>query len=74
MTVENLQERIQTEPDFVNLKRFDFSLHKTMERYPDGAPIKVIAQALLMTEPEVEEMLERVVFKLKSYMKVGSDD
>jgi hypothetical protein len=59
------QKRLEAEPDFVALKRFDYSLDKVLERYPNGCPTRIIAQALLMTEEEVEAAYERVVEKLR---------
>lgn len=73
-TVEEIRTRIQTEPDFVNLKRFDYSLEKVLERYPEGAPPRLIAQALLMTEEEVEELYQQTVVRLREVMKVDDAD
>lgn len=33
---EDVKFRIQTEPDFVNLKRFNYSLEAVLDRYPEG--------------------------------------
>jgi len=73
MTVEETRRKIAEDPDFVNVKRFDNSLKKMLERYPDGAPPKAIAQALLMTEEEVEELYQQVVLKLRAALKVEVD-
>lgn len=72
-SVDEIRTRIQTEPDFINLKRFEYSLEKVLERYPEGAPPRLIAQALLMTEEEVEELYQRTVLKLRDVMKVDAD-
>lgn len=64
------QQRVQTDPDFVNLKRFDFSLQKVLERYPEGAPDRVIANALMIPEHAVEELYQSAVAKLKMIMGV----
>lgn len=61
----DIERRLDTEPDFVDLKRFGFSLKKTLFRYPDGCPTYLIAQALHMSEEEVEGVYQRVVEKLK---------
>lgn len=75
MTPANLKNLIDTDPDFVNLKKFDFSLKKcleyyTPEKYPDGIPTKIIAQALALTEEEVSDLYLSVVQKLRQIMKV----
>jgi hypothetical protein len=70
VTYEEAKKKIDTDPDFVYSKRFGFSLEKVLDKYPDGAENKVIAQCLLMTEDEVEETLASVVQKLRLAMKV----
>lgn len=72
-TVTEAKRLIETDEDFVYLKRFGFSLKKLLERYPDGVPSKVIAQALLMTEEEVEELYQSVVVKMREALKVELD-
>lgn len=56
---------IETLPDYVNIKRFDYSLEKLLDRYPNGAPDRVIAQALEMSEDEVKQLYEQALEKLK---------
>lgn len=60
-----IRERIETEPDFIAIKRFDYSLNKLLERYPEGVPTRVIAQALMMEESEVEELYQKIIAKLR---------
>lgn len=62
------QERLETDPDFILIRRFDYSLKKLVERYPDGAPDRIIAQALGIEEHEVQEIYRGVVLKLKSIL------
>jgi hypothetical protein len=62
--------RIHEEADYVFLKRYDFSLSRLVERYPDVTPDKVIAQALCIKEEHVEEEYERIVEKLRGLMGV----
>ncbi len=72
MTEEEARKKINTVPDFVNSKRYDHSLQKLEERYPDGAPNKVIANVLMIEEEEVEPEFDRVVVKLRE--KMGVDE
>lgn len=65
-----VKAKLDQDPDFVYLKRFDYSLKKVMLRYPDGCPTRVIAQALLMTEEDVELMHKRIIAKLQELMGV----
>lgn len=65
---------INEDPDFINSKRFDNSLSKMLERYPDGtAPAKLVAQALMMSEDEVEEIYQGIVSKMRAAMKIELD-
>ena len=61
---------IDTDPDYIASKRFDYSLAKLLERYPDGCPDRVIAAVLLIEEHEVEQCYNRIVEKLRRMMKV----
>lgn len=61
---------IDTDPDYISSKRFDYSLEKLLERYPDGCPDRVIASVLLIEEQEVEQYYVRIVEKLRRMMKV----
>lgn len=66
MTTEEAQQRINTEPDFVYLKRLDYSLARVVERFPDGAPDRTIAQALMITTEDVERIYADIVNRLKT--------
>lgn len=67
---EEAKKLLETDKDFVNLKRFDYSLSKVIKRYPEGCPDRVIANALMMSEDEVEETFNKVLIKLRNLMKV----
>lgn len=73
MTTEDMRKKLLTDRDFIALKRFDFSVTKLVEKYPNGVPEKLIAAALLMTEEEVEEMYQKVVAKLRRKMNVEDE-
>ncbi len=73
MTLEEIQELLQKDKDFIYSKRFDFSIDKLLERYPDGAPLKVIAQVLLITEEEVEKLTQEAIVSIRRKMKVELD-
>ena len=70
MNYEQVKKKIDSEPDYIYSKRFGNSLAACVERYPEGASTKLIAQVLLMTEEEVEETYLQVVEKLRDIMKV----
>lgn len=70
MSVYDQKKLVAEDPDYVAMKRFENSLEKLLERYPDGCPDKVIAQALMVSEEEVEEMYQKAVLKLRMVMGV----
>jgi len=70
LTKEEIQFLIENENDWIAIKRFDYSLKKLLKRYPDGAPDRVIAQALYMTEEEVVELAKEIIERLKEKMGV----
>ena len=70
MMIQEIRKKVEEDPDFVNLKRFDYSLAKLLERYPDGCPAHVVAHALAMTEEDAEDLYAVAVAKLKILMGV----
>jgi hypothetical protein len=72
-TTTDAQRRLDEEPDFVNLKRFGYSLEATVTHFPDGAPDKVIAAALLITEDDVQALWAAIAEKLRVAMKVDAN-
>lgn len=70
MTTEEAIQRIQNDPDFVALKRFEYSLEKVMERFPEGAPDRTIAQALMISEDDVPRLYAEIVVRLREKLKV----
>lgn len=73
VTTTDAHRRIVEEPDFVNLKRYGYSLAAVMENFPDGCPDKVVAAALLITEDDVPVLQESITAKLRVAMKVDVD-
>jgi hypothetical protein len=70
MTPEEIRHKLATDEDYIPLKRFDYSLKKLLERYPDGVPDRIIAQSLLVEEEQVEVLYQEIVTKLQQLMKV----
>lgn len=70
MTHDEAKKLVEFDPEFIYSKRFEYSLDKCIDRYPEGAPDKVIAQCLMMTEEEVEDTFQSVIKKLQKVMKV----
>lgn len=70
MTPEEARKKLAEDPDFVNLKRFDFSLKSTLEKLPDGCTDRQIAQALMIPEDRVRSMYARIVEKIRGVLGV----
>lgn len=70
MTTEEAKAKLETDSDFIALKRFDYSLENLVERYPEGCNDRIIAQALLITEDDVEDMYLHIVEKLRNVLEV----
>jgi hypothetical protein len=70
MTSDEIRQRLRREPDFIALPRFNYSLASLVERYPDGVPEKLVAEALDMTEEDAQILFESAVKKLRRAMGV----
>ena len=70
MTTNEIRSRIADDPDFVGLKRFDYSMKKLLERYPEGCPNRVITHALMIAEGEVEDLYQQAVEHLREIMRI----
>lgn len=66
----DLPRLVHEDPEFVAIRRFGYSMANLMERYPEGCPDHVIAQALLITEMEVSGAYQGLVLKLRGLMSV----
>jgi hypothetical protein len=62
--------KLETDEDYLDLKRFDYSVNKALERYPDGLPDHLLAQGLCISEAQLEERYQTIILRLRSLMKV----
>jgi hypothetical protein len=67
---EDLQTRLQTDPDFICNRRYNYSLSRLLARFPDGVPARVAARSLMMSEEELKGLEDRVIGKLRRQLKV----
>lgn len=72
MNFQKIKDKIDNDPDFINIKRFDYSLKKLLDRYPDGVPDRIIAQALAMEPEEINKLFENILVKLRE--KIGVNE
>lgn len=67
--LENKFKKINEEPDFIVLNKFDCSIKKLLEKYPDGVPDRLICQALLINETELDLIWKGIITKFKKRFK-----
>ena len=65
LSSEEVAKRLYEFPDYIHLRRYGFSLGKTMARFPDGAPDRVIAAALRITIADVDKIYNEIIQKLR---------
>ncbi len=70
MTAAEALTKLETDPDWIMIRRFDHSLKKLEAQYPDGCPEHVVAAALGITEEQARERYIQIVEKLQKLMKV----
>lgn len=61
--------KLLTDPDFINLARFNFSLKEALARYPEGLPDNLIARALMINEEEVQARYDTIVNTLREKLR-----
>ena len=66
MTTEEALFRINNDPEFVYLKRMDYSLTRAIERFPEGAPDRTVASALMITVEDVNRIYHDIVMRLRA--------
>lgn len=59
---------VDSDPDFVNNRRYGYSMKKLLEAHPEGLTNRLIAQALGITEAELASTYEEIVRKLRIAM------
>ena len=73
MNNAEVKEKIETDPNFIGIRRFRYSLQELESRYPDGAPDHIIAAALRMTQEEVDTLYVGLIKKIRQEVGVKSD-
>jgi hypothetical protein len=62
--------KITQDPDFIAIKRYSNNISALVKRYPEGCPIHIIAQALEITEEEVEIRYQQIISCLRTLIGV----
>lgn len=69
---QQMKDRIETDPDFINAPRFDNSMKKALAER-DGFGDRVIAQMLQIKEKEVKEIYQSAILKLRAILGLGKE-
>lgn len=64
------QRLLETHDDFILLRRFEYSMTKALEKYPEGLPDPLIAQALGKPGRWVKQRYRVIVTKLRAKVAV----
>ncbi len=73
MNTTEIKTRLESDPYFINLRRFDFDIRKLEARYenePSGVPDHVIASALQVDESVLPSWYSEVAERLQKIMGV----
>jgi len=65
MTEHEKRTLLDVNPDGILLKRFDYSLAAALKRYDEGMPDALIAQALDLTEHQVQKRYQDIILHLR---------
>jgi len=69
MTDKNeLQEKVQTEEDYIRAPKYSNSLNKFVAHNSDGVENATIARLLMIPEDQVEEIYQEAIVKLREGM------
>ncbi len=66
--------RIEADEDFVVAPRFDNSLRKMLQKFPDGVEMKVAAKVLQMTEEQAKAIYDRGISRMRSALTALESD
>lgn len=69
-TEEEQRRLVKEDPDYVMLSRYQHSLKKLCDRYPDGVPEHIASSAVGLTETEYGIDYSLVVQKIREGMGV----
>ena len=65
---DDMMEKIKYNPDYIAIRRFDYSLIKLLDRFENGVPDHVLENALNLEHDEAEELYKEIVAKLQKVL------
>ena len=73
MNKDEVKQKISSDEDFINSKKYDYSISKFIEANPKGVSDNIIASFLCITKEEVQSIYDGVVKKIRHLLKVDVD-
>ena len=64
--MDEIWRLLNTDPDFVCLPRYGGSLKRVLERYPEGVPEAMAAEALQISVEEYRRLASSIMEKLRT--------
>ena len=61
--------QLNSDPDYILLKRFGYSLKRLVDRYPEGVPDSIIAASLGCPEEDIEPRYQRIVSEIRKLLR-----
>ena len=69
-TEVEINNMVSDQDDFILLRRYNYSLQKLVDKYPDGCPDHIIATALGVDEAAVKERFAKIIACLRDRIGV----
>ena len=66
--------RLDSDVDFIDAPKFDNSIKKLLERYPNGVPETVICRVMKLESKEVRAIISGALEKLRAALGGGKDE
>ena len=65
MDKKDIRQRLKTEPDYVHLPRYSYSLKTAMAAHPEGFPEQVLERALQLSKERIAKATDEAVAFLR---------
>lgn len=73
-TEKQIRELIETDEDWIYIRRYGYSLATLREKHPDGVPDKLVAEVLGIDDEDLDGIYTNIVLRLRELMKVEPND
>lgn len=67
-------EKVNSDFDFIDLPKYQYSLKILLEKHPTGVSDTVICKALCLSQTELDEVLNYAIIRLKESVGVADDE